>query len=283
MPDGLARAARFLRCPLCEAALEPSGGALRCATGHSFDVARQAHVDLMSAGGRSAAGDTAEMVAARAAFLDTGRYDPIVEAVVRAVADGEAIAQPGGCVVDLGAGTGFYLAHVLKRFPGVAGVALDSSRHALRRAARAHAAIGAVVCDVWRPLPVRDGVALAVLDVFSPRNAPEMARVLAPGGVAVVVTPTPRHLVELVEPLGLLTVGDDKPQRLQDTVGAALALERREALEWTMALSRPEAAALAGMGPSAHHVDAERLAELIAGLPEPVAVTASVSLAVYRR
>jgi 23S rRNA (guanine745-N1)-methyltransferase len=266
---------------VCGAALAPAAGALRCTVGHSFDVSRYGHVDLTPAGGKTPAGDTAAMVVARAAFLGGGHYDAIAEAVAAlagAGADGDR-----GCVVDLGAGTGFYLARLLNRLPGVAGVALDTSRPALRRAARAHAAIGAVVCDVWRPLPVRDSVAIAVLDVFSPRNAPEMARVLRPGGVAIVVTPTPRHLAELVGPLGLLTVGQDKPERLASTVGAALALERRETLEWTMTLARTEAEALVAMGPSAHHVDPDQFGELLRTLPDPVTVTASVVLAVYRR
>ena len=63
---------------------------------------------------------------------------------------------PDGCVLDLGAGTGWYLARVLDRLPGRSGLALDLSRHALRRAARAHARIGAVAADAWGPLPVRD-------------------------------------------------------------------------------------------------------------------------------
>src|SRR5688572_30940209 len=47
--------------------------------------------------------------------------------------------QPGlppGCILDLGAGTGWYLARVLDRLPGRIGLALDLSKHALRRAAR---------------------------------------------------------------------------------------------------------------------------------------------------
>ena len=37
-----------------------------------------------------------------------------------------------------------------------------------------------------------------------------MARILAPGGALLAVTPTTRHLVELVGPLGLLSVPDER-------------------------------------------------------------------------
>ena len=48
--------------------------ALRCPRRHSFDIARQGYVDLR-AGRAPHAGDTAEMVAARADFLAAGHYD----------------------------------------------------------------------------------------------------------------------------------------------------------------------------------------------------------------
>jgi 23S rRNA (guanine745-N1)-methyltransferase len=125
---------------------------------------------------------------------------------------------------------------------------------------------------VWRGLPVRDGVAAAVLCVFAPRNAAEMRRILARSGVIVVVTPTPRHLAELVEPLGLVRVDERKPERLAASLGEPVRVRE---VEEEMRLSREDVAALVAMGPSAHHVDAERVAR-------PAVATLSVHVAVYR-
>src|SRR5262249_52968165 len=83
--DGLSGAVGLLRCPVCACGLRATGAALRCEAGHSFDVARQGYVDLMPAGKRPA-GDTAEMVAARDAFLQGGHYESIAEAVQDAAA-----------------------------------------------------------------------------------------------------------------------------------------------------------------------------------------------------
>ncbi len=80
-----------------------------------------------------------------------------------------------GCAADVGAGPGYYLAAVLGQLPGRAGLALDVSKFALRRAARAHPRIGAVAADAWRRLPVADGAAAVVVNVFAPRSGPSCA------------------------------------------------------------------------------------------------------------
>ena len=265
----LAGALPFLRCPHCASGLHEAGRAIRCASGHSFDVARQGYVDLMPPG-RRPAGDSAEMVAAREAFLAAGHFAEVASVVAEeAGLEAGAGDAPGdaSCVVEVGAGTGYYLS--LARGDRV-GIALDSSRYGLQRAARS--GLGAVVCDVWRPLPVRDRVAAAVLCVFAPRNAAEMRRILAPEGRIVVVTPTPRHLAEIVGPLGLVRVDARKPERLAAALGEPARVRE---LERTLDLSRDDVAALIAMGPSAHHVDAARTARA-------AEVTLSVRVAVYR-
>ncbi len=58
------------------------------------------------------------------------------------------------------------LPSILDAMPGFTGLALDVSKAALRRAAKAHSRCGAALCDVWHELPVSDGAAQAVLSVF---------------------------------------------------------------------------------------------------------------------
>lgn len=277
-------ALHLLACPHCAAALSRRGRSVACPDGHSFDVARHGYVSLLPGDARLGSADTAEMVAAREAFLAAGHFDPLAEALAGEVeralgeeAPSGAGADAGGCVVDLGAGTGWYLARVLDRLPGRVGLALDLSKHALRRAARAHPRVGAVACDVWRGLPVRDSVAALALGVFAPRNGAEIARVLRPGGALVVVTPTERHLAELVDAFDLLTVDERKQERLAAELDAHLELERRVEREWPLALGRDDAVNAVAMGPSARHVAPEE------ALEPPGAATASVAISTYRR
>ncbi|MFD7417066.1 putative RNA methyltransferase [Kitasatospora purpeofusca] len=280
----------YLACPHCARPLTLDGRTLRCPGGHSHDLAKQGYVSLLAGDAHTGTGDTADMVAARDDFLAAGHYRPIADALaaaaVEAVAEAEASDGgdgPGGLVADLGAGTGHYLAHVLDALPGRPGAALDISKYALRRAARAHPRIGAVVCDAWRPLPLLDASAGLVLNVFAPRNGPEIRRVLRPGGTLLLVSPTSRHLRELVDALGLLSVDEEKQRRIDEKLGPYLTPAGRREVEFTMRLSAEDVRTVVGMGPSAWHTDPARLAERLAALPDPVAVTASVTVAAYRR
>ncbi|MFY1598086.1 putative RNA methyltransferase [Micromonospora sp. WMMD737] len=279
-----------LRCPVCAEPLTEvaTGGtrALRCPRRHSFDLARQGYVNLL-AGRAPHAGDTAEMVAARADFLAAGHYDPISAALaaaatqaVRHVAEARADgAYP--LVVDAGAGTGRHLAAVLAALPDAAGLALDVSKPALRRAARAHPRAAAALADTWQRLPLADAGTAVLLNVFAPRNGAEFHRVLDPAGALLVVTPAEDHLTELVGALGLLRVDPAKADRVAESLGGhftpgASTLHRRE-----LALTGPEVATLVGMGPSAWHTDPAGLAARVAALAEPVRVTVAVRLTTW--
>ncbi len=269
-----------LACPHGESELAPIAGGLICPAGHRFDLARQGYVNLLL-GPAPAAADTPEMVAAREVIQSAGHQDVLTEALIRAAS--RLGVPPSGLVVDLGSGTGHHLAAVVEHTGAAAGLALDVSKYAARRAARVHPRVGAVVCDVWQRLPVRDATASLVLDVFAPRHVEEIARILAPGGALVVATPTSRHLTPLVERLGLLRVGADKLERLDRELAAIAQLDAREVVEEPVMLDRAATRAMVAMGPSAHHLDVHDLDAAIARLPEPVEVTISVTVSSYTR
>lgn len=275
----------YLRCPVCRQGLRRVERSLRCPAGHSFDMAKQGYADL-TAGRMPHVGDTPEMVADRADFLAAGHYDFIADALATTsrstTATDVAAADPAetdtagaaGLVVDAGVGTGHYLTRVLDAAPDATGLGLDVSKPALRRAARAHDRAAAVLADLWRPLPLADGTADVIINVFAPRNGPEFHRVLHPDGRLLVVTPAPDHLAELITEYGLIQVDPDKESRLQDALGARFEPVETQHLRRELDLTAAETAILIGMTPSAHHA---------LNIPaRPSHVTASVRLTTYR-
>lgn len=274
--------AALLACPECGDELQPRDRALRCGTGHSFDIARQGYVGLLTGAATKMTGDTADMLDARAAFQGAGHFAPIAAAATHAFTAAPAPDLPDAQVIlEVGAGTGYYLATILAAEPGFAGIALDVAKPAARRAARAHPRLASVLADAWRGLPIRGHSLAGVLSVFAPRNPTEVARVLAPGGSFVVVTPTVDHLNELVGPLGMVRVDPDKERRLADSLAGLFTRSAHTRVEFGMKLSRRDVTDVIAMGPSAFHgtpADDPR----IAALPDVTEVTAAVTVSTYR-
>lgn len=298
--QALAAVSRYLRCPVCAGSVLLDDAQLACEHGHRFDIARQGYVNLIAArpgagrpgrAGRTdpGTGDSTAMVAARELFLGRGHYRPIADAVAALAArnlDEPASLDPGDrdtrIVADLAGGTGYYLARVLDCLPGRAGVCLDLSVPALRRAARAHPRAAAVGADAWQPLPLSDGAADCVLSVFGPRNAVETARVLAPGGTLIIAAPGRDHHEEFRGPLGLIGIDDRKQARIADAYGGYAETGQAE-VRYQMTLGHDDAEALVAMGPSAHHMTPEALSARIRKLPAPLTVTVDVQVRALQR
>jgi 23S rRNA (guanine745-N1)-methyltransferase len=282
-----------LLCPLCRTRLSPlpagadtgagsRGRALVCQAGHSFDAARQGYFNLLVGKGTAFEADTADMVAARTAFLDTGHYRPLADVVAAAAVPALGGTEP--TVLDSGTGTGHYLRAVLDRVGTevpIAAVGLDISKFALRRAARLNPEAVNLVSDVWQPFPVADAAVDVVTVVFAPRNAAEFSRVLRPTGRLVVVTPRPGHLGEIASQTGMLGIEPAKDERLADALAAHFELLSAEDLDLDLELSPGDVANLALMGPAGHHADRGELAARLANFPALTGVSGKFRISVF--
>ena len=276
LPPALEPFLDLLRCPTCSVRLHPDHGVLRCSVGHTFDIARQGYVSLLT-GNRPTSADDAAMARARERFLSTGKFAPIRRTMARLA----SCALPEhGTVVDVGCGTGYYLAGVLDQMPGTRGLGLDTSVRALRCAARAHPRAAAVGWDVFRSFPLANAAADLVLGVFAPRNPSEFHRVLRPTGRLIVVRPTMRHLAELRDQVpAMVTIDPAKEQRLHQALSPFFDAAGTKRVEYVAPLAGREALDLVGMTPSARHLSR---ADLTDGGPLPDQVTVSVLTTAYR-
>jgi 23S rRNA (guanine745-N1)-methyltransferase len=277
--QALEAVAVYVRCPVCAGSVQVGDDQVTCGRGHSFNVARQGYVSLVSGRGGAGTGDSAAMVMAREAFLGGGHYQPVADALSALAARSDRGGP--GLVLDLAGGTGYYLARVLDALGGRLGACVDLSAPALRRAARAHPRAVALGADAWQSLPFADRAASLVLSVFGPRNPAEIRRVLAPGGTLLVAVPGAGHLAELRQALGLIGIDERKTERLADAYGG-YAASTVTPVRYQLRLGHAELTDLVAMGPSARHIAADELADRVAALRAPVTVTVDVEVHRYQ-
>lgn len=269
---------------------------VRCGAGHSFDRARHGYLTLFGPRGRRFPGDTTEQVLARERVLDSGVFDPVA-AVLRGIAQDELVGEGGPAsstpdgpaggsvgstpdgpagdgaqgagpvVLEVGAGTGFYLRRVLEGLRAPAGpgrtrgaqtpmgIGTELSVAAARRLAKTDPDAVALVADTWDRLPLADESVDLVQVVFAPRNASEFARILRPGGILVVAGPGPGHLEPLRSDAGMLTPEADKADRLESGLAGSFRPGRAHVVDEIVRVSGAVATDLALMGPSGVHLD----------------------------
>ena len=151
------------------------------------------------------------MVAAREEFLGGHHFLPLAASIAELCLKHASGAR---FVMEAGAGVGYYVVQVLKALPLSVGLALDLSKYAVRRAARAHARLDAVVTDLWERLPVKSGVVDLALNVFAPRPASELFRTLNRAGRLIVAFPAQHPLAELRSSTKMLGIDVHKELRL---------------------------------------------------------------------
>ena len=186
-------------CPVCKAPLRRESGSLRCQEGHCFDLARKGYVNLLRSN-RSAErrhGDSDMMLHARQAFLDGGYYAGLKDLVCTILKE-HLGAQAR--ILDVGCGEGYYTAALQQtlveagRPAQLAGI--DISRDALVLAHRRCPQLELAVASA-AALPLQNASQDAVLNIFAPICAGELARVLRPGGLLLLALPLEEHLMGL--------------------------------------------------------------------------------------
>lgn len=182
-----------LLCPICRGPLTKLDGNWQCGNRHSFDIARQGYVNLLTVDRKHAKhpGDTKEQVAARKAFLDSGFYKPIAETVKELVTP----LAPGS-VLDVGCGEGYYLTQLQSALPRTEFAGLDISKDAVRFAAvRNKNALWLTATAAALPFP--DASFSGILSMFALTMEEEFARVLAADGWYLQVIAGEDHLMGL--------------------------------------------------------------------------------------
>lgn len=179
-----------LRCPLCGAPLTVGDKALICngERRHNFDKAKSGYVNLNTHA--STSGDDKEMAKARQAFLRRGYYAPLADAIAKE-------AGGGRLLVDAGCGEGYYTEIAAAEYDAALGA--DLSKYAIDLAAKSAKQQGIAEKMLYTTasvytLPLADGSADCVINVFAPCVEEEYSRVLQDGGKLIVAAAGRDHL-----------------------------------------------------------------------------------------
>ena len=262
-----------LLCPICGETLTKQDKSYVCPGRHSFDIARQGHVNLLPVQQKRSLnpGDTAQQVAGRRAFLDGGFYAPIRQALC-------ALAKAHHCsgpILDIGCGEGYYSAGLAEALEAEL-LGLDISKEAVRYAAGRYKN-ATWICASAAHLPVKDQSFGLLTSLFALTMPEEFKRVLGPDGAFIQVLAAEDHLLGLKNII-YPELHHKEKFTTPDIPGFRLAESRK--LQFTFTVEGEQVQNLLSMTPHVYRISKEGAARLAA--TERLTDTASAVLNVYR-
>jgi 23S rRNA (guanine745-N1)-methyltransferase len=204
-----------LTCPLDGRPLHANGCVkqLICDAGHSFDIAKQGHVNLLAVQDKRSKdpGDSKDMVAARQRFLDHGVYQAVSDELNAIIAAHIQTLKNNKVyrVFDAGCGEGYYLDKLVASLKGVgraggaerscALIGMDISKHAVLSAAKRNKRDISWVVGTNRKPPVGKASINSIICMFGYPVYSAFTDILDEGGIVILVESGLDHLIELRE------------------------------------------------------------------------------------
>ncbi len=184
-----------LLCPVCKSELCKTDNSFRCRNGHSFDIAKEGYVNLIT-GSKSGSltGDNKDMARSRKAFLDKGYFRALSDALCTVIAD----IHPE-VILDICCGEGYYTEKIKERYDASV-FGFDLSKEMIRLAAKRKCGAEFFVANMAN-IPLYDNSTDCAIHLFAPFCEKEFLRVVKPGGYLISVCPGAKHLWEMKETL----------------------------------------------------------------------------------
>ena len=182
-----------LICPICGNELKKIDRSYCCDFGHSFDIARQGYVNLLTVQQKHSLlpGDTRQQVLSRRAFLEGGYYAPIAETLLRTAKKYGVTGE----LLDVGCGEGYYCSKLSSGL-GLPLTGLDISKEAVRCAAAKYK--GPLwICTTAAHIPAESHSVSLLTSLFALTLPEEFRRVLKEDGLFFQVLAAEDHLTGL--------------------------------------------------------------------------------------
>ncbi len=182
---------KHLLCPVCKGQLNLNGTSLKCDEGHSFDMAKEGYVNLLT-GSKAGAliGDNKDMAKSRKSFLDKGYFEPLAKGLAQITKE----IKPE-TMLDICCGEGYYTAFIKAQTEAEV-YGFDISKEMVRLAAKRKSGAHFFAANM-SDIPLAEGSVDLALHLFAPFCEKEFARVIKPNGLLISVCPGKRHLFAL--------------------------------------------------------------------------------------
>nr|WP_106781679.1 methyltransferase domain-containing protein [Lysinibacillus timonensis] len=180
----------LFQCPICKSRMTiQSYGGITCPMNHSFDVAKQGHVNFLTKPVNSMY--SKELFESRKEVIQSGLYELIHEKIAI------AIDKNVKTILDTGCGEGSHLVKIVeKRDTNITSVGIDISKEGILTAAKSTTEMIWCVGDLTRS-PFQEKSFDVILNFLSPANYDEFKRLLKRNGMVIKVIPQENYLREI--------------------------------------------------------------------------------------
>lgn len=182
----------MLICPVCSEKLTKTERLYTCENFHSFDMAKEGYVNLLTGKHKAGEliGDNRDMARARRTFLEKGYYDFLADALCDYIRQGDKL-------LDISCGEGYYTDY-MRRKTGADVFGFDISKEMIRLAAKKYKEVEFFVANIAK-IPVKSESVDVAVQICAPFSEKEFARILKKDGILLSVVPGKRHLWGLKE------------------------------------------------------------------------------------
>lgn len=184
----------MLICPVCGEKLTKTERLYKCEKSHSFDMAKENYVNLLTGKHKAGEliGDNRDMARARRTFLEKGYYDFLADALCDYIKKDDKL-------LDISCGEGYYTDYMRKK-TGAEVFGFDISKEMIRLAAKKYKQVEFFVANIAK-IPVNSESVDVAVQICAPFSEKEFARILKKDGFLLSVVPGKRHLWGLKEVL----------------------------------------------------------------------------------
>ena len=244
----------LLRCPLCGGAFSRKENSFVCDKRHTYDIARQGYVNFVP--GQKEMFYKKELFESRAKVFEAGVYAPVVERLSEAIR--RYVQTENAVLLDAGCGEGYYTKAVCPERE-LTRIGFDLSKDAVKLAAKGPKTASFFAADL-KHIPLRDHSVDVLLDIFTPANYSEFARVLAPGGFVMKLAPRSGYLRELRALAGdRLRHQEYDGSDVERYAHEKMDIAEQEVITYTLDVAQETAYHLARMTPMLAGVDVDAL------------------------